>query len=235
MNIIRVADEAQLSEKAAAMIAAQIRKKPDAVLGLATGSTPVGTYQELIRKYEAGKLDFSGVTTFNLDEYVGAGPEDPHGYMYFMRKQLFDHVNIRKEQTNIPDGCCTDAAAECEQYDRRIRAAGGIDLQLLGIGANGHIAFNEPAEQLIYGTHKEQLTASTIAANARFFRDKSEVPTQALSMGIGIIMEAEQILLLGGAGKQRIIEQMLASEITTRLPASLLKLHRAVTIIYIAQ
>ena len=191
MRLIRAKDYNDVSRKAANIIAAQIYLKPDCVLGLATGSSPVGTYKELIAKYEAGDLDFSKVRTVNLDEYVGLTKDHDQSYAYFMRSNLFDHVNIDQNNCNIPNGMNPDAEAECARYDAVIDAFGGADLQLLGLGPNGHIGFNEPADAFVKGTNKVALTASTIDANARFFASRDDVPTHAYTMGIGSIMKRE--------------------------------------------
>ena len=190
MKIIRVNSYEELSRKAADLIAAQILMKPDCILGLATGSTPIGTYQNLVNKYQAGDLDFSAVTTFNLDEYLGLTGEHPQSYRYFMQSNLFDHVNLRPECTHVPDGCAEDPAAYGAYYDRAIAECGGIDLQLLGIGNNGHIAFNEPGDSFVKETHTVELKQSTIEANKRFFNSIDEVPTRAITLGIGSIMAA---------------------------------------------
>ena len=196
MRLIRAKDYNDVSRKAANIIAAQIYLKPDCVLGLATGSSPVGTYKELIAKYEAGDLDFSQVRTVNLDEYVGLTKDHDQSYAYFMRSNLFDHVNIDQNNCNIPNGMNPDAEAECARYDAVIDAFGGADLQLLGLGPNGHIGFNEPADAFVKGTNKVALTASTIDANARFFASRDDVPTHAYTMGIGSIMKAKRVLLV---------------------------------------
>ena len=196
MRIIEAKNYEDMSKKAAEIIAAQILLKPDAVLGLATGSTPVGTYQNLIKKYEAGELDFSQVSSVNLDEYKGLSGEHDQSYRYFMNENLFNHVNIDKSRTAVPNGLEEDPAKACADYDAVIAAAGGVDLQLLGIGGNGHIGFNEPAEEFKVGTHCVKLTESTIEANARFFASIDDVPKYAYTMGIGNIMAAKTVLLL---------------------------------------
>ena len=197
MRLIRAKDYAELSARAADIIAAQIILKPDCVLGLATGSSPVGTYQELIRKYEAGALDFSRVHTVNLDEYEGLDPKHEQSYARFMRENLFDHVNIPPESTNVPSGLSTDAgAAECARYDALIASFGGIDLQLLGLGPNGHIGFNEPDDHFPLGTHRVALTESTIQANKRFFEREEDVPRFAYTLGVRDIMQAKRVLMV---------------------------------------
>lgn len=234
MNIIKVKDKQELAKKAAGIIAGQVLKKTDCVLGLATGSTPLDTYNNLIQMYQEGLLDFSKVKTYNLDEYYGLERTDSQSYYYYMKENLFKSINIDMDNVHVPDGKAQNVEQECIQYDEMIRQAGGIDLQLLGIGHNGHIGFNEPADELVYGTHKETLTESTINANVRFFNNLEEVPTEAISMGIGTIMESRSILLIGAEGKAEIIEKMISGPITPQVPASLLQLHPDVTVIYVA-
>lgn len=196
MRIIEAKNYEDLSKKAAEIIAAQVTLKPNAVLGLATGSTPVGTYKNLIKKYEEGELDFSQVTSVNLDEYKGLSGDHDQSYRYFMNDNLFNHVNIDKSRTSVPNGLEEDAAKACADYDAVIESVGGVDLQLLGIGGNGHIGFNEPAEEFKVGTHCVKLTESTIEANARFFESIDDVPKYAYTMGIGNIMNAKTVLLI---------------------------------------
>ena len=232
MRLIRVKDYEALSRRAADVIAAQVILKPACVLGLATGSSPEGAYRHLIARFEAGELDFSGVRTVNLDEYVGLLPDHPQSYAYFMRSRLFDHVNIKAENTHIPSGVASDPALECGEYDALIRSLGGVDLQLLGIGPNGHIGFNEPGDALEAGTHVADLTSATIQANKRFFEKEEDVPRQAFTMGVRDILQARKILLVAsGANKADALCQALRGPITTRVPASLLQLHPDVTII----
>lgn len=231
MRLIKVADYAAMSRVAADILAAQVILKPDCVLGLATGSTPVGAYDLLIEKYKAGELDFSKVTTVNLDEYYGLPGTDDQSYRYFMNTHLFDHVNVDKSRTFVPNGLAADPAAECEAYDRRIAELGGTDIQLLGIGDNGHIGFNEPDDAFTGPTHVVDLKESTIQANSRFFEDISQVPTQALTMGMYCIMQAKRVLLVAGANKKDIIDKAVNGPITPQVPASLLQLHPDVTII----
>jgi len=220
----------QVAQAAAAIFAAQILTKPDSVLGLATGSTPIDTYQELIRLHKAGILDFSKATSFNLDEYVGLHRDHDQSYDLFMRRQLFDHINLKA--FHLPSGVAPDMDQECLTYEAKIRAAGGIDLQLLGIGNNGHIGFNEPADSFVYNTNITKLADSTIKANRRFFASENDVPTTAISMGIGTIMEAQSILLLAmGEGKAEAIRQMVEGPISPRLPASILRGHPRVTVL----
>ena len=232
MKVIHTKNYQELSEKAARLIAAQVTVKPDCVLGLATGSTPIGAYQQLVRMYEHGELDFSEVTTFNLDEYVGLTPENDQSYHYFMHDHLFDHVNLRPECCHVPDGCAKDPAKFCEEYDAAIAAKGGIDLQLLGIGGNGHIAFNEPCAEFVPATHLVSLKESTIEANKRFFASADEVPRQAITLGIRRIMQAKKVLLLAdGSAKKDAIEKALYGPITPEVPASILQLHPDLTVI----
>ncbi len=233
MKFIQAKSYEDLSRHAANLIAAQVTVKPNCVLGLATGSSPIGTYQELIRRYKSGDLDFSAVTSVNLDEYVGLSADHEQSYRYFMNTNLFDHVNIRKECTFVPDGCAEDPEAECRRYDGNIARLGGIDLQLLGIGLDGHIGFNEPDDAFPSGTHIAVLDESTVDANARFFREKSEVPRKALTMGIAPILQAKKILLIAnGKKKKDILEKALHGPITPTVPASVLQLHPDVTVIY---
>ena len=201
------------------------------MLGLATGSSPVGMYRRLAEQYRQGQLDFSAVTSVNLDEYCGLSPEDPQSYRYFMEENLFRHINIRRENTFVPDGLDPDHAAVCAAYDARIAALGGIDLQVLGIGNNGHIGFNEPDDHFTVGTHVVALKESTIQANARFFEDIAQVPTHAVTMGMGAILQAKRILLLAGAEKAAIVRQAMEGPVTPQVPASLLQLHPNVTIV----
>ena len=220
---------AQVAQAAAAVIAAQILQKPDSVLGLATGSTPMDTYRELISLHRGGVLDFSRVKSYNLDEYVGLPDGHPESYVSFMKRNLFDHINIGSY--SLPDSRARDLQRECESYEQAIKNDGGIDLQLLGIGNNGHIGFNEPADQFTYGTNLTTLTDSTIKANRRFFDSEDQVPRQALSMGIGTIMEARSILLLAlGEAKAQAVYQMIRGPITPQVPASILRSHARVTV-----
>lgn len=232
MKIYAAKDYNDLSRKAANIISAQIIMKPDAVLGLATGSTPVGTYRQLIAWYEEGDLDFSEVRSVNLDEYKGLSGEHDQSYRYFMNHNLFDHVNINKEDTNVPNGLAEDAEAECARYNQVIAALGGIDLQLLGIGGNGHIGFNEPCQVFEKGTHVVTLTEETRVSNARFFSSIDEVPTHALTMGIGNIMSAKKILLLAsGEAKAKAVYDSCFGPVTPNVPASVLQLHSDVIVI----
>lgn len=232
MKLIHCKDYDEMSQKAASLFAAQILLKPDCVLGLATGSTPIGTYQKLIEWYKAGQLDFSQVRTVNLDEYVGLDGASDQSYRYFMNNNLFDHVNIDKANTNVPNGKAADMVAEGARYEALIQSIGGIDMQLLGIGNNGHIGFNEPHDSFDRITHEVQLTQSTIEANARFFASMDEVPKTAISMGIGTIMQAKKIVLVAnGPKKADTIYDTCFGPITPNVPASALQLHPDVTII----
>ncbi len=233
MNFISVKSYEELSHIAAKIIAAQVVVKPDCVLGLATGSSPVGTYKKLIEKYENGDLDFSKVTSVNLDEYVGLDGSHDQSYRYIMNDNLFNHINIDKAKTFVPNGCTDDLKAEGESYDKMIKALGGIDLQLLGIGLDGHIGFNEPDEFFTGPTHEVVLDESTIEANARFFESKDDVPKTAITMGMMSIMQAKKVLLIAnGAAKKEIIEKAFFGPITPLVPASILQLHPDLTVIY---
>ncbi|MBM4235366.1 MAG: glucosamine-6-phosphate deaminase [Firmicutes bacterium] len=232
MELIIVDNYQELSERAAMLIVAEVEAKPRAVLGLATGSTPEGMYAELVKLNSEGKVDFSGITTFNLDEYAGLAPEHEQSYYYYMRHHLFNQVKIRAEQINMPSCDLENVDQFCFEYDQRIAAAGGIDLQVLGIGGNGHIGFNEPGDQLRVPTHLVDLTEDTILANSRFFSSVEAVPKQAVTMGLGSIMLANKIILLAaGKAKAEAITRTVSGLITTSVPASILQLHRDVTII----
>ncbi|WP_322181097.1 glucosamine-6-phosphate deaminase [Neglectibacter caecimuris] len=231
MRILETESYEKMSALAAGIIGAQILLKPDCVLGLATGSSPIGTYQELVKNCEKGILDFSKVRTVNLDEYCGLTPENPQSYRYFMNTHLFDHVNIHKEHTYLPDGSAPDIEKEAERYEKLVDSLGGADLQLLGIGHNGHIGFNEPTDSFPRYVHQVDLTESTIQANSRLFDRVEDVPTKAITMGIGTIMKASRILLIAGADKKEIIQKAMYGEITPHVPASVLQLHRDVTVI----
>ena len=233
MKVIKALDYADLSKKAATLIAAQIIRNPKSVLGLATGSTPVGTYAELIALYKQSVIDFAGVTTVNLDEYCGLAADHPQSYAHFMRQKLFDHINIGPGNTHLPDGTATDTAGECLRFEGLIERLGGIDLQLLGIGRNGHIGFNEPGESFPAMTHLTDLTKDTLDANSRFFGPGEKVPTQALSMGIGTIMRARSILLIAsGPDKAWALDKTINGPVTPQVPASVLQFHPDVTVIY---
>lgn len=232
MQIIKATDYDKMSRRAANIIAAQVLMKPDCVLGLATGSTPIGTYKELIAKFEAGELDFGDVTSINLDEYKGLSPENDQSYRYFMNHNLFDYVNINPERTFVPNGLEADAEKACEEYNEIIHSVGGIDLQLLGLGHNGHIGFNEPADVFEKDTHCVDLTQSTIDANARFFASMEDVPKQAYTMGIRTIMQAKKIVVVvSGKDKAKIVKEAFFGPVTPKIPASVLQLHPDVVLI----
>lgn len=232
MNIIKAKDYQDMSRKAANIISAQIIMKPDCVLGLATGSTPVGIYRQLIDGYQKGDLDFSKVATVNLDEYRGLKHTDPQSYYYFMRENLFKHVNLREDATFVPDGTNEDAGEACAKHEETIHSLGGIDLQLLGLGNNGHIGFNEPGAAFEKETHCVDLTKSTIEANSRFFTSIDEVPTQAYTMGIHTIMQARKILVVvNGEGKAEIVARAFWGPVTPEVPASILQMHPDVTVV----
>ncbi len=232
MRIIRTRDYDDMSRKAADVIAAQIIMKPDCVLGLATGSTPIGTYARLVKKYKKGDLDFSGVTSVNLDEYKGLTKENDQSYYYFMNDNLFSKVNIDKSRTFLPDGTEADSDKACRDYNQVIANVGGVDLQLLGLGHNGHIGFNEPGTMFEAETHCVDLTDSTIQANKRFFASIDDVPRQAYTMGIKTIMMAKKILVVvSGADKAAIVKKAFFGAITPEVPASVLQLHQDVTVI----
>ncbi len=232
MRIIKANDYYEMSRKAASIIASQITLKSDSVLGLATGDTPLGMYNELVKLYDNKELDFSEVKTFNLDEYYGLDINNKQSYYYFMMSNLFNYINVPAANINIPNGSAKNIEEECLGYERKIKEAGGIDVQVLGIGVNGHIGFNEPAVNFEAKTHLVTLDKSTIEANSRFFINKDEVPTKAISMGIGTIMNSRKILLLAcGSSKAGIIAKAIKGKITPKVPASILQLHQDVTVI----
>ena len=232
MKLIVTKNYEELSKVAAEEFAKVVIEKPTAVLGLATGGSPVGMYKELIAKCENKELDFSRCTSINLDEYIGLNPEHEQSYRNFMNTNLFNHINIDKSKTFVPNGLAENLEEECKNYDRKIEEFGGIDVQLLGIGNNGHIAFNEPGEELSAGTHIISLTESTIEANARFFDSIDEVPRKALTMGLGGIMKAKKIILIAsGEGKAEAIKGLFSGKITTGNPATMLQMHRDVVVI----
>ncbi|MBQ7300141.1 MAG: glucosamine-6-phosphate deaminase [Clostridia bacterium] len=232
MKIIVCENYAEMSARGAELIADLVKEKPNCVLGLATGSTPVGMYKELIAKNAAGEISFKDVTSYNLDEYYPIEPTHEQSYRYFMNVNLFDHIDINKEKTFVPNGLTKNPEEEGAAYDAAIEAAGGVDLQVLGIGQNGHIAFNEPDDALIAGTHITALTEDTIDANSRFFASREDVPTQAFTMGIGSIMKAKKIILLAnGKNKHAAVAQLLDDKITTQCPATILKAHADVYLI----
>lgn len=226
MQIHLFDNAAQVGKAAATLLASQIIRKPDSVLGLATGSTPIPTYQELIKLCKEGVLDFSRVSSFNLDEYCCLPVEHECSYHSFMKEQLFDHINIKADHTHVPDGNAENQQEECSRYDMAINRAGGIDIQILGIGRNGHIGFNEPADTFVYGCHIVNLTQSTIEANRRFFDSEKDVPRQAISLGVGSIMNARQVLLLAtGEDKAEAIRKAICEDINPRTQASILRTH----------
>ena len=232
MKIIRAKDYADMSRKAANIISAQVIMKPNCVLGLATGGTPVGAYQQLVEWYNKGDIDFSEVTTVNLDEYRGLPKEHPESYWSFMHRNLFDKVNIDPAKINLPDGTNPDAEDACAKYNQIIHAVGGIDLQLLGIGHDGHIGFNEPCDHFPVMTHEVQLTDMTREANKRFFSSIDEVPTAAITMGIGTVMAARKIVMvITGADKADILYKVFFGPVTPEVPGSILQFHSDVTLI----
>lgn len=232
VKIYKTKDYEAMSKKAAVIIAAQVVAKPDCVLGLATGSTPIGAYKKLVEWYESGDLDFAEVTTVNLDEYKGLPAENDQSYRYFMNDNLFNHVNIDKSRTYVPDGTEPDADKACKEYEKIVASVGGADLQLLGMGHNGHIGFNEPADVFEKETHCVNLAASTIEANKRFFASAEEVPKQAYTMGIGTIMSAKKILVVvSGADKADAVKKAFFGPVTPQVPASILQLHPDVTLV----
>lgn len=231
--IIHVFDNyEQMSIKAASIVSSQVILKNNSVLGLATGSTPEGMYRELVQVNREGLVDFSEVVTFNLDEYLGLSPDHPQSYHYYMHQHFFNHVNVPRKNIHIPLGETGNAEEFCRQYDRKILDAGGIDIQVLGIGVNGHIGFNEPARKLNKHTHVVDLEEETIKSNSRFFDSEDEVPRQAVTMGMGPIMHAGKIMLLAcGENKARAIRETISGVINPEVPASLLQLHRDVIFI----
>ncbi len=232
MKIIKTTDYYHMSRMAANILSAQVIIKPDCVLGLATGSTPIGTYEQLIRWYEKGDLDFSQVRTINLDEYKGLSPENDQSYRYFMNEHLFRHINISLDHTHVPNGLEPDPVKACDDYNSIIRENGGVDLQLLGLGLNGHIGFNEPGAAFEKETHCVDLTQSTIDANSRFFESMDLVPKQAYTVGIKTIMQAKKIVVIAsGENKADIIAKAFWGPITPSVPASVLQLHNDVVLV----
>ena len=232
MRVYCAADYNHASRVAANIISAQVIMKPDCVLGLATGSTPVGTYEELIRRYEQGDLDFSRVHSINLDEYRGLAGDNDQSYRYFMNTHLFDSINIDKKNTYVPDGLEPDSEKACRDYEEIIKAHGGVDLQILGLGHNGHIGFNEPGSTFEKETHCVTLSETTRQANARFFSSMDEVPTEAYTMGIGSIMQAKKIVVIvTGEGKREIVKKAFLGPITPEVQASVLQLHNDVILV----
>ena len=232
MEVLIFENDANASEYAARMFAKLIREKPDAVLGLATGSTPCLLYAELRRQHEETGLDFSGITSFNLDEYVGLDGEHPSSYRYFMQQVLFDHVNVNRDRVHLPNGKSNDVPATCTDYEKSISAAGGIDLQVLGLGSDGHIGFNEPSSSLASRTRIKTLTRETREDNARFFDSPEEVPRHCITMGIGTIMDARQIVLLAfGDRKAAAVQQVVEGPISAMWPATILQMHPSAVVL----
>lgn len=232
MRVIIEPDYDSGSRRAAAIVAQLVRQKPHCVLGLATGGSPLGVYRELIRMHREEGLDFRHVTTFNLDEYVGLEPTHPQSYRFFMQRHLFDHINIDPSRIHVPDGRALDFAKFCVQYEERIREAGGIDLQLLGLGRDGHIAFNEPGSSLGSRTRLKTLTRETIRDNARFFGSEEKVPRLAVTMGVGTILEARRCLLIAfGEAKAEAVRRTIEGPVTSQVTASALQLHRDVIVV----
>lgn len=232
MRLIICKNYDEVSEKAAEFVRSQVMLKANSVLGLATGSTPLGMYERLCLMKEAGEVDFSGVTTFNLDEYYPIAPDNEQSYHYYMKKNFFDRAGVPEENIHIPSGSTPDAEDECRRYDEAIKKAGGIDLQILGIGRNGHIGFNEPNENLDSRTHVVTLTENTITANARFFEREEDVPRRAITMGMGSIMKSKMILLLvSGKEKHNALSGLLTEKINTENPSTVLNMHENAVII----
>ena len=232
MRIYIGKDYEEMSRIAANVLSAQVTMKPDCVLGLATGSTPIGTYKVLRERCANGDLDFSKVKSINLDEYVGLSPEHDQSYRYFMNTNLFDHINIDKANTNVPNGLAADPEAECLRYNEVINTLGPIDLQVLGMGHNGHIGFNEPSDVFELETHLVDLAQTTIDANARFFASADEVPRRALTMGIKTIMQAKMVLVVvSGKDKAEIVKKAFTGPVTPQVPASILQMHPNVVLV----
>ncbi|MBI5865013.1 MAG: glucosamine-6-phosphate deaminase [Planctomycetes bacterium] len=231
MEVVICANPKEMAQRSARLIADVLNAKPNAVLGMATGSTPLGLYQELVRMHRAEGLDFSQVTTFNLDEYVGLSPQHEQSYHFFMQQNFFQHVNIPPQNVYIPSGTTSNCRAFCDWYERRIKECGGIDVQILGIGSDGHIAFNEPGSSLMSRTRLKTLAKSTIDDNARFFASRGDVPIYAITMGVGTILEARQcVLLANGGNKARAIAQAVEGPVTSMITASALQLHPSVQV-----
>ncbi|MGG0285357.1 glucosamine-6-phosphate deaminase [Peribacillus butanolivorans] len=232
MNIIKVQDYKEMSQSAANIVIRKVKENSKIKLGLATGGTPKGTYDALIEDHMQNNTSYENVTSFNLDEYIGLDSNDPNSYHYYMDQSLFAHININKEQTYLPNGTADSLDKECTRFDKMIETLGGIDLQILGIGQNGHIGFNEPGTSFSSGTHVVALEESTRQANARYFDSIDEVPTRAITMGIATIMKSKEILLLiSGEEKAETLKKLIHGEITEEFPASILKKHNNVTII----
>lgn len=231
MNILVYDNDEQIGIAAGNYICGQVLAKPDSILGLATGSTPLKAYAQMIKLYESGAVDFSRVKSFNLDEYCNLDVNDKNSYHSFMAENLFNHININRDYTNFLDGNADDLEAECRAYEEKIDSMGGIDIQLLGIGSNGHIAFNEPSDSFEKYSHVVKLKESTIKDNSRFFKSIDEVPTHAVTMGIGSIMKAKRILLIAtGENKADAVKQLVNGNVTPMCPASVLQFHKDVTI-----
>lgn len=231
MKLLVCNDYQEMSKKAAALIAAQVKLFPESILGLATGSTPIGTYDELIRLYNTGEIDFSEIETVNLDEYVGLGPDHEQSYRHFMNEQLFNHINLDPEMTHVPNGLAANPEEEAENYEMMVECLGGIDLQVLGLGPNGHIGFNEPDSFFTPGTHVVDLSKETIDANSRFFSSRAEVPHQAITLGVKQIMQAGKVILLvSGEKKAKALKAAVTGPVTPDLPASILQLHPDCTV-----
>lgn len=232
MEIIIKPDAAGAQQEAAALMAGQIRRKPDSVIGLATGSTPIPIYALLVAAHRRGELDFAGVRAFNLDEYVGLGPDHPCSYRYFMQEHLFRQINVRPENIRIPDGLARDIPAHCAEYEAAIFRAGGLDLQLLGVGRDGHIGFNEPSSSLASRTRIKTITPQTVADNARFFSSIDEVPRHVITMGVGTILEARHCLMVAtGAAKAPVVARMVEGAISADCPATVLQMHPRCTVV----
>lgn len=232
MRVYQLEDDFAMSRRVAGIITAQLTLKPTSVLGLATGSTPIGAYQQLVRWCEGGDVSFAEAKSINLDEYVGLGGTHQQSYRHFMQTHLFNHIDIPQENTSVPNGLAGDLAAECARYEQLIQAAGGIDLQLLGIGHNGHIGFNEPSEAFTLETHVVELTQTTVDANARFFASRQDVPQRALTMGIRAIMQAKAVLVaVSGTDKADIVLRAFRGPVTPAVPASILQLHPQMTLV----
>lgn len=236
MNFIETETYHQMCRHAANIISAQIILNDRSVLGLATGSTPIGIYKQLIEWYKKGDIDFLNISSVNLDEYIGLNGIHPQSYRYFMDNNFFNHINIDKSNTFVPNGVATDIDSECKRYDSVIKKLGGIDIQLLGIGLDGHIGFNEPDEFFVKSTHKVELDESTIKANSRFFGSESEVPKSAITVGLVSIMQAKKIILVAnGESKREILDKAFNGPITPRIPASILQLHKDIVVIHSKQ
>src|SRR5437588_2844671 len=227
MEVVITRSYEQMSKAAAQLVVDVLNTKPNAVLGMATGSTPLGLYQELVRMHQQGKIDFSRVMTFNLDEYVGLPGNHPQSYAYFMQENFFQHVNVQPQNINVPSGTTSNYPAFCDWYEKRIAECGGIDLQILGIGSDGHIAFNEPTSSLSSRTRLKTLSKQTIDDNARFFERREDVPVYAITMGVGTILDARQLVLVAsGKTKAKAIAQAIEGPVTSMVTASALQLHR---------